>query len=195
MPRTSDLRVGVADDSGLRREGVWNVEFDLQPVLSGNLIELRPLTPDDFGDLFEAASDPLIWVQHPESDRYKREVFQKFFDGAIESKGAFAVIDQRSERIIGSSRYCNLNLLQGEVEIGWTFLEREFWGGLYNGELKSLMLNHAFRFVERVVFVVGENNLRSQNALTKIGATLIGTSQGNGSDGAPRRNVVFAITR
>jgi len=149
------------------------MRFDLQPILTGNLIEARPLRPGDFDALFDAASDPLIWEQHPEKTRYKREVFQKYFDGAIDSKGAFAVIDRKSGRIIGSSRYWNLDFAHSEVEIGWTFLERKFWGGEYNGELKSLMLAHAFRFVDRVVFVVGENNLRSQRALEKIGATFL----------------------
>jgi RimJ/RimL family protein N-acetyltransferase len=148
------------------------MKFELQ-TLTGNLIEARPLRPDDFEALFEAASDPLIWEQHPEKDRYKREVFQKYFDGAIESKGAFAVIDRKSGRIIGSSRYWNLDFAHSEVEIGWTFLERAFWGGAYNRELKSLMLAHAFRFVDRVVFVVGEDNLRSQRALEKIGAKFL----------------------
>jgi RimJ/RimL family protein N-acetyltransferase len=159
------------------------VEFNLQPTLTGKLIELRPLLPADFDALFQAASDPLIWEQHPESDRYKKEVFQTYFDGAIESKGAFVVTDRRSGKIIGSSRYCNLKPEESEVEIGYTFLERAYWGGKYNREMKSLMLDHAFRFVKRVVFVVGENNLRSQKALEKIGA------------GSVRKTVVFQITR
>src|SRR3982074_1611483 len=98
--------------------------LNLQPTLRGDLIELRPLWLEDFEPLFQAASDPLIWEQHPESDRYTREVFQRYFDGAIESKGAFAIIEKKSGRMIGSSRYCNLDLAIGEVEIGWTFLER-----------------------------------------------------------------------
>jgi RimJ/RimL family protein N-acetyltransferase len=60
------------------------LEFDLQPTLTGTLLELRPLRLDDFDALFAAASDPLIWEQHPESDRYERTVFQRYFDGAIE---------------------------------------------------------------------------------------------------------------
>ncbi|MEA2237543.1 MAG: hypothetical protein QOC81_2267 [Thermoanaerobaculia bacterium] len=169
------------------------MEFDLQPTIAGTLITIRPLTADDFDALFAVASDPLIWEQHPESDRYTRPVFQRFFDGAIESGGAFAVIERRSGRIIGSSRYCSLKPSESEVEIGWTFLEREFWGGQYNTELKSLMLDHAFRFFDRVVFVVGETNVRSQKAVEKIGATLIGTAER--PDGTLRRNVIFAITR
>lgn len=166
---------------------IVSVNFDLQPSLQGTLIEIRPLTPDDFDALFAAAGDPLIWEQHPERDRYTREVFQKYFDSAIESKGAFAVIERASGRIIGSSRYCNLNPAGSEVEIGWTFLERAFWGGSYNRELKSLMLDHAFRFVDRVVFVVGENNLRSQKALQKIGAGFL--KKGENS------NLIFVIAR
>jgi RimJ/RimL family protein N-acetyltransferase len=168
--------------------------IDLQPTLKGNLIELRPLRPDDFDALFSAASDPLIWEQHPESDRYQRDVFQKYFDGALESKGAFAIIDRESGQIIGSSRYCNLNLTNREVEVGWTFLERRFWGGNYNRELKQLMLDHAFQFVDRVLFVVGERNLRSQKALEKIGASFLKKTDLPTRDGALAPNLVFVIT-
>jgi RimJ/RimL family protein N-acetyltransferase len=171
------------------------VQFDLQPRLRGQLLEVRPLRLDDFDPLFKASSDPLIWEQHPESDRYKKEVFQKFFDSAIESKGAFAVIERKSGRIIGSSRYWNLNLAESEVEIGWTFLSREFWGGAYNGELKTLMLEHAFKFVDRVLLIVGENNLRSQKAVEKIGGTFLKKIERPGRDGITRGNVVFVITR
>jgi len=177
--------------SDRRRTGV---DFDLQPTLKGDLIELRPLRPQDFEALFFAASDPKIWEQHPESDRYQRKVFQKFFDGALESRGAFAIIQRKSGRIIGSSRYCNLDSTNRDVEVGWTFLEREFWGGTYNGELKQLMLDHAFRFVDRVVFVVGEQNFRSLKALAKIGASFLNKAQLPAADGTVRTNVVLVIT-
>ena len=167
--------------------------FPLQPTLQGRLLELRPLQLDDFEALFAAASDPLIWEQHPDSGRYKREVFQKFFDSAIESGGAFAIIERATGRIIGSSRYWNLDEVSGEVEIGWTFLERKFWGGTYNGELKCLMIDHAFRYVDRVVFIVGETNLRSQKALEKIGAKFLKEVERPSSDAVMRRNVVFVI--
>src|SRR4030095_14668925 len=171
------------------------VDFDLQPTLKGDLIELRPLRSQDFDALFSAASDPKIWEQHPESDRYQRKVFQRFFDGALESKGAFAIIERKSGRIIGSSRYCNLDLTNREVEVGWTFLEREFWGGTYNRELKKLMLDHAFRFFDRVVFVVGEKNLRSQEALEKIGARFLKKTELPDRGGVMRPNVVYFINR
>ena len=171
------------------------MEFDLQPTLTGDLIELRPLRSDEFDVLFSAASDPRIWEQHPESNRYQRDVFQKYFDGALESKGAFAIVDRKSGRIIGSSRYCNLDPGNSEVEIGWTFLEREFWGGSYNRELKQLMLDHAFQFVDRVLFVVGEKNLRSRKALEKIGARFLKKTELPDRDGMLRSNVVYFISR
>ena len=169
--------------------------FDLQPTLQGNWIELRPLKPEDFEALLRAASDPLIWEQHPEPDRYKREIFRRYFDSGLASGGALVVIDRKSGRIIGSSRYHDLKPEESEIEIGFTFLEREFWGGTYNGELKSLMLEHAFRFVRRVVFVVGENNLRSQKALQKIGARFLNKVERPSRDGRLLPNVVFAISR
>jgi N-acetyltransferase len=171
------------------------IEFDLQPRLHGQLIELRPLRPDDFEALFAAASDPLIWEHHPEYDRYKREVFKRFFDGAIKSGGALTVIERKSGRIIGSSRYCNLNPARREAEIGWTFLERPYWGGAYNGELKQLMLDHAFQFVDRVLFVVGKDNLRSQQALKKIGARTIGEKKVKARDGTEILCAIFQVTR
>jgi RimJ/RimL family protein N-acetyltransferase len=169
--------------------------FDLQPILTGRLLELRPLKPDDFDALFAAASDPLIWEQHPENDRYTRDVFQRYFDGALESKGAFAIIEKRSGRIIGSSRYHGFDPRAREVEIGWTFLERAFWGGVYNAELKQLMLEHAFKFVDRVLFIVGEENLRSQRAVEKIGGRFLRKTERPHRSGRMTPNVVFVLDR
>jgi N-acetyltransferase len=167
--------------------------FDLQPTLTGKLVELRPLSAEDFGALYAAASDPLIWEQHPER-RYEPAVFEQFFAGAMESGGALAVIERATGKVIGTSRYAKL--VPGEqVEIGWTFLERAYWGGRYNGEMKRLMIDHALRFVERVVFTVAEKNLRSQKAVEKIGGVRVGRETRTGPEGAPQENVVFAITK
>src|SRR6266436_1404724 len=146
------------------------MSFDLQPNLKGELIELRPLRPEDWDDLFAVASDPLIWEQHPESDRYKEDVFKVFFREALECGGAFVIIDAKSQQIIGSTRFHGYDPEKSEIEIGWTFLARKYWGGRYNREMKQLMLAHAFRFVENVVFFVGENNVRSRRATEKVGA-------------------------
>ncbi len=149
--------------------------FELQPTLRGSLLELRPLREEDWTDLFAAASDPLIWEQHPESTRHEEEVFRRFFAGALASGGALVAIDPSSGRIVGSSRFHGYDPERREVEIGWTFLARSHWGGAYNGEMKRLMLDHAFRFVDTVLFLVGPQNHRSRRAVEKIGGVLSGT--------------------
>ncbi len=164
--------------------------FELQPTLTGELLQLRPLRAEDFDELYAVASDPLIWEQHPNSDRYKREVFQAFFREALESRRALLARDAKSGKAIGSSRFYGYDEQNSEIEIGWTFLARSHWGGLFNREMKRLMLQHAFRFVENVIFRIGPNNLRSRRAVEKIGGILI----------APRRDpngrecIVYRIT-
>ena len=148
----------------------------LQPTLAGALITLRPLVEDDFEELYAVASDPLIWEQHPVHDRWKREVFRGFVDEALANRGAFVVIDNATGRIIGSSRYHGYSAERREVEIGWTFLARAYWGGRYNQEMKRLMIEHAFQHVDRVLFLIGPDNIRSQRAVEKIGAVRTGVT-------------------
>ena len=164
--------------------------FDPQPILRGEILELRPLRADDFQALYGVASDPLIWEQHPNSDRYREDVFREFFREAIESGGALVAVDLKDGRVVGSSRFHGHDAAKSEVEIGWTFLARSHWGGRYNGEMKRLMLEHAFKFVDNVVFLVGPQNMRSRRAMEKIGGVLVGSR----SNGAGRESVVYRIT-
>ena len=158
-----------------------SVPFDYQPVMSGDLLELRPLSREDYTLLYAVASDPLIWEQHPVKNRYIEELFRAFFLESLASGGALVAIDRDTKRLIGSSRYHGYDEKMDEVEIGWTFLARSHWGGAYNGEIKRLMLAHAFRFVSTVVFLIDPKNLRSQRALEKIGGTRNGWRRnGNG---------------
>ena len=170
-------------------------EFDLQPNLKDELIELRPLRPEDWNDLFAVASDPLIWEQHPESDRYKEEIFKVFFREALECRGAFVIIDTTSQQIIGSTRFYGYDPEKSEIEIGWTFLARKYWGGRYNRELKQLMLDHAFKFVESVVLLVGENNIRSQKATEKIGGIRDGLVKKLNGNRPPSLSIRYVIKK
>jgi N-acetyltransferase len=136
------------------------------------------------------AADPLIWEQHPASDRYKEEVFKEFFRGGMESGGALIALDSASGQVIGSSRFFGYDEEASEIEIGWSFLARSHWGGLYNKEMKRLMLRHAFRFVNAVIFVVGPQNLRSQKAMENIGGVRVPPRP----DDRFRNNVLFQIT-
>ncbi len=165
--------------------------FDSQPVLRGDLLEARPLRPEDYDDLYAVASDPLIWEQHPNNDRHEDRVFREFFREAMASGGALIILDNATGRVVGSSRFHGYDPNKSEVEIGWTFLARSHWGGRYNAELKRLMLEHAFRFVRSVVFLVGPRNLRSQRAVEKIGAVWVGSRR----DGNGRESYVYQITR
>ena len=165
------------------------LSFDWQPVLKGDLIELRPLRPEDHDDLYAVASDPLIWEQHPDKTRHEVAGFRVFFDEALASGGALIASDAVTQRVIGSSRFHGYDAERDEVEIGWTFLARSHWGGRYNGEMKRLMLQHAFRFVSRVVFLIGPQNLRSQRAVEKIGGVFAGSRSTGG-----RESYVYQIT-
>jgi N-acetyltransferase len=165
--------------------------FDLQPVLRGEILWLRPLRADDFPVLYAVASDPLIWEQHPASDRYQKDVFEGFFREALDSGGALIAIDRRDDTVIGSSRFIGYDSGKSEIEIGYSFLARSHWGGVYNREMKRLMLSHAFLFVENVVFLVGPQNWRSQKAMEKIG----GVRAGERMNAVGRNNLVYLITR
>lgn len=149
-----------------------------KPTLAGRLVRLRPLTEADWPALFEAASDPLIWEQHPEPTRWQEAVFRRFFEGALAADGGLVVLDAATGAVIGSSRYHAHDPLRREVEIGWTFVARTHWGGAANAEMKSLMLAHAFGHVDRVLFRVGPGNARSQAAMRKIGGRCLGRVAG-----------------
>lgn len=168
--------------------------MELQPTLKGTLLELRPLRPADFDALFAVSADPLLWEQHPNNDRWKPDVFRKFFDAALESKGAFLIRDAKTGAVIGSSRYYDYEPAKRQVAIGFTFLARSCWGGRYNRELKTLMLDHAFKSCDAVVFHVGENNARSRKAMEKIGGVLIGREE-RVVDGKPNVSVVYQLTK
>lgn len=159
--------------------------FDFAPTLRGDLLWLRPLREDDYRGLYAIASDPLIWELHPARDRHKEEVFRNFFREAIEGGSAFAAIDARDGKVIGSSRYYDYDPEARDVEIGWSFLARSQWGGAYNRQMKRLMLEHAFQYVDSVVFLVGPQNLRSQQAVLKIGGVQEASRRrtGTGPDG------------
>jgi RimJ/RimL family protein N-acetyltransferase len=135
------------------------VTFERQPVLSGTLVDLRPLEVADFPALYDIASDPAVWEQHPSKDRAQRSVFGRWFDEAIASGGALAVVSQNENRVIGTSRFDHYDPVQSEVEIGWTFVARTHWGGEYNGEIKRLMLRHASQFVQNVLFIIGASGV------------------------------------
>jgi N-acetyltransferase len=184
--------------SGFRDKTLYVMQrerFNLQPHLVGELLELRPLLADDWEGLFAAATDPMIWELHPAHDRYKEEVFREYFQEALASGGALVALDRKTQKIIGSSRYFWYGPEPSELEIGWTFLARAYWGGNYNGEMKRLMLDYAFTFVDHVIFRVGTTNLRSRKAIEKIGGVLTDRRERITLNGNIVEHVVYQINK
>lgn len=170
--------------------------MDRQPVLEGERLLLRPLQSADWDALYAVASDPLVWELHPANDRWQEPVFRAFFDDALAQGGALAVIDKASGTVVGSSRFQAHDPADGgSVEIGWSFLARSHWGGAFNREMKRLMLVHAFRYVNRVDFRVGEGNWRSRRAMEKIGGKLTDRSDLAQTVTGPVVHLVYEITR
>lgn len=148
--------------------------FDLQPQhLQNKEVKLLPLNEEHFDVLFNVASDPLIWEQHPNKFRYQRDVFENYFEGAMLSRGAFLVLDTKTDEVVGCSRFYDYDEKEKTILIGYTFLGRKFWGNGYNKALKKLMIDHAFQYVDKIYFHIGAKNYRSQKAIEKIGAVKV----------------------
>ena len=172
------------------------MQFDLQPsFLRDELIQLIPLKESDFDQLFEVASNPKVWEQHPNPNRYKLEDFTNYFKGAIESKGAFLVVDAKTNETVGCSRYYDYNEEDNSILIGYTFIGTKFWGKGYNKSLKKLMLNYAFQFVDKVYFHIGAFNYRSQKAIEKIGAVKVDEYEVEYYGEVSKLNYVYLITK
>lgn len=169
--------------------------MNIQIPLQNHFVKLEPLTESDFEKLFAVACDPLIWEQHPNKDRYKREVFEVFFKGAIESKGAYIIYDAKTNEVIGSSRYYDLNTEKSSITIGYTFFARSHWGGTYNRAAKEAMILHAFEHVNEVNFHIGAVNIRSQKAIEKLGTLKIGEIEMEYYGETSKLNFIYAITK
>jgi RimJ/RimL family protein N-acetyltransferase len=170
--------------------------MDLQPMhLRNRSVILTPLTVEDFESLYAVACDPLIWEQHPNPDRYKRDVFRNYFQGAIESGGAFLVRNADTEEVIGCTRFYDLDPELKEVKIGYTFFGRSSWGKGFNRATKELMIRHAFSSVDTIIFHVGVNNLRSRKAMEKLGAALEGFLDVAYYGEATKQNCVYTLRK
>jgi RimJ/RimL family protein N-acetyltransferase len=166
-----------------------------QPTLEGDLVLLRPTRAGDWAEMFAAASDPLIWAGHPAKDRYTEPRFREYFEGALASGGALTILDKTDGCIVGCSRYHDHDAERRRVEIGYSFLVRACWGGRVNGEVKRLMLTHAFRFVDTVQFAIAERNMRSRRACEKIGGTLASQGEERLTNGRTVPYCIYEIHR
>jgi N-acetyltransferase len=171
------------------------MNLNIQPILQNEKVALYPLKETDFTDLYAVAADPKIWEQHPNKDRWKKDVFQTFFDGAIQSNGAFKIVDRETGNTIGSTRFYDYDPREHSIFIGYTFYATKCWGTGINPSVKKLMLDHIFQFVSKVHFHIGANNIRSQIAIERLGAEKI-AEQEIAYYGEPvRLNFVYLISK
>ena len=168
---------------------------NLQPTLCGDLVTLRPIRGADWEGMYRVASNPKVWAGHVKKNRYQKDVFRPYFESGISSESALTILDNETGEIIGTSRYHDYKPEKREIEIGWTFIASEYWGGKYNAEIKRLMLQHAFKFLDSVVFWVAKDNLRSRKAMEKIGGVLRDGEFSKTDSGKIYPYVVFEIQK
>lgn len=170
--------------------------MDLQPThLRNNLVILSPLKEEDFETLYAVASDPLIWEQHPNPDRYQLEVFRNYFKGAMESGGAFLIKNAENETVIGCSRFYDHVPELKQIKIGYTFFGRSAWGKGFNKATKDLMIQYAFTAVDTIIFHVGIHNFRSRRAMEKLGAELEGMQDVAYYGEASKQNCIYTLRK
>lgn len=171
------------------------MSFSIQTILENNKYQLIPLQHGDFESLYEVASDPKVWEQHPNKDRYKREVFENFFKGAIESKGAFKIVEKETGEVLGSSRFYDFDEDKNSIFIGYTFYGTQSWGKGINPQIKKLMLDYIFQFVDIVYFHIGKENYRSQIALERLGGQKVAEEKVAYFGEPTRTNFVYEIKK
>jgi len=171
------------------------MEFNIQPILETEKVILYPLQEKDFEVLYTTASDPKIWEQHPNKDRWKKDTFKTFFDGAIQSKGVFIIVDKVTESVIGSTRIYDYNEPENSIFIGYTFYAVAYWGKGLNGLVKATMLDYIFQFVSKVYFHIGANNIRSQIAISRLGAEKVAEQEVTYFGKSPKLNFMYEISK
>lgn len=169
--------------------------FSIQPTLANDRVILCSLQEEDFESLYAVASDPKIWEQHPNKNRWQRDVFRTFFDGAMQSKGAFKIVDKATGEAIGSTRFYDYDPQENSILIGYTFYAVKCWGKGINHAVKAMMLDYIFQFVDSVFFHIGAENIRSQIAISRLGAVKVGEQEVTYFGEQPKWNFVYRITR
>lgn len=171
------------------------MDFNIQPVLDNRKVILYPLKEKDFEALYTVASDPKIWEQHPNKNRWNEEVFKTFFDGAIESNGAFIIVDKATNVIIGCTRFYDYSKETNSIHIGYTFYAKKYWGTGINVLVKASMFNYIFQYVSKVILHIGADNIRSQVSVGRLGAEKITEQEVTYFGETPKLNFVYEISK
>lgn len=169
--------------------------FSVQTPLENDKVRLIPLQESDFEALYALASDPKVWEQHPNKDRWKKEVFRTFFDGAMLSKGAYKIVDKATGEIAGCTRFYDYNDQDNSILIGYTFYAVNFWGTGLNPSVKKLMMTYAFQYVDVIYFHIGATNYRSQIAISRLGAMKVSEENIAYHGEMPKLNFIYQVRK
>ncbi len=170
-------------------------------VLETERARLEPLTETHFDLLWPIAAEKEIWAFTSAKINSKKD-FQKYFDTALQerknkSSYPFAIYDKREKRYAGSTRYGNISFENKKVEIGWTWYHPELQATGLNRACKFLLLRYGFEELQlnRIELKTALTNIKSQNAIAKLGATKEGVLRKHmiNDDGTVRDTVFFSI--
>jgi RimJ/RimL family protein N-acetyltransferase len=199
-PDPSDARIDPLD---VRPELLERPPLDVRPVvLEGSLVRLEPLTADHLDALAAVGLEPAIWrwmaILPTGRDDLARWLDDALAEAAAGSSVPFATRDRASGRVVGSTRYMNIDRANRHLEIGWTWLAPRWQRTGVNREAKLLMLRHAFETLGclRVEFKTDALNDDSRRALAGIGATFEGIFRNHviSRGGRIRHSAWYAIT-
>jgi len=176
--------------------------MNVEPVtLFGKRVRLEPMTIEHVEPLARVGLDPELWRWIPTAVN-DVEGMRTYVTIALDERTRgvsmpFVTVDQSNDRVIGSTRYANIDRSNRRLEIGWTWLAPAYQRTGANTEAKLLMLTHAFEVLEaiRVEFKTDALNAKSRAAIARIGATEEGTFRSHliTQSGRVRDSVYFSI--
>ncbi|MEH7441463.1 GNAT family protein [Bacillus sp. JJ1122] len=171
--------------------------------LEGPTVILMPMEMEQLDDLWNVAQAQDIWEFTSSKIKNKEDMKLTIEAATAEREGGiqmpFVVVDKESGKMIGSSRYLDLSRSHKSLEIGWTWYHPDYWRTRVNTETKFLMLQYAFEEMDmnRVQFCTDLRNIRSQTAISRLGAKKEGVLRKHRviADGYVRDTVVFSIIK
>lgn len=179
------------------------MQHDLSLILENEFVLLSPLTLENYENLISVAAQEKL-VQYSPSDIYTPETLRNYVSTALAQKERqtsipFIVFDKKNQQYAGSSRYMNINCKNKVLEIGSTWIGKEFQGSGLNAQMKHLMINYAFDVMgfEKIEFRIDERNIRSRKAVEKLGGILEGILRNNVFllDGFKRNTCCYGILK
>jgi len=150
--------------------------IDINLTLQSDKVILRPIIIEDFEKFIHLTNDKKMWTYYPLDLSIKSEL-EEWVNIAIrhmeeKTRIAFTIVNKDNNKIIGSTSFGNISENDKRIEIGWTWICREYQGKGVNDQIKNMMMKHCFEefHFERVEFKTDVLNIHARNALKRIGA-------------------------